>query len=351
MDGTLYILLALVIVGLGAIIVLLYRQRRGWQEADLQTLLDSLKSLSAVESQVNTLANAQTLLTQNLSKLEVSLKALETKLAETTGDVKEVISKDVGDARKLLVELRTKFEDEARRTEDLREVTRRIERVLVGARSRGASGENILAEAFAEFPPEMIERNYRIGGRVVEYAIVLPNKKRLPVDSKWGGANLLERLEKETDPDSIKRIEAELEREVEKKVREVSGYIEPSATANIAIAAVPDSVYLHCRKVHMDAFKVGVLLMAYSMVVPYVLALYHLHLQFARSIDYENIESYLTRIERSLDELDKVLENKIARAGTMAANAYNECKQLIGSMRAATSYLRELPSGEGNTPE
>jgi hypothetical protein len=30
----------------------------------------------------------------------------------------------------------------------------------------------------------------------------------------------------------------------------------------------------------------------------------------------------------------------------MAANAYTECKQVIGSIRAATAFLREIPAAE-----
>jgi hypothetical protein len=185
-----------------------------------------------------------------------------------------------------------------------------------------------------------------VGGKVVEYAMVLPNKKRLPIDSKWSGVEVLERMEAETDPVRVKRLEDEIEKAIEKKVREVASYIDPSCTTTIAIAAMPDSVYGFCKKVHIEAFKVGVLLMAYSMVVPYVLALYHLHLQFARSVDFENIEAYITKIERSLDEVDKVLENRVAKAGVMVTNAYSDCKTILGSMRAATTFLRELPGGE-----
>lgn len=347
-EALIYGLLAAILLLVVIVILRLARQRQGGAvDKALPTFLESLKSLSAVESQVGALTNAQATIVQNLNKLEVSLKGLETKVAESAGGVKEALSKDVGDARKVLVELRAKFEDQSKREDDIQAVTRRIERVLVGARTRGESGENVLADAFAEFPPGMIDRNFRISGRVVEYAIVLPNQKRLPVDSKWSGLEAIERIQKETDPDRIKRLEEEVEKEVEKRVKEVASYIDPSATSNIAIAAVPDSVYAFCKKVHIRAFRTGVLLMAYSMVVPYILALYHLHLQMARSIDFENVEANITKIERSLDEIDKILENRVAKAAAMATSAYGDCKQILGSIRAATSYLRELPSGEG----
>jgi hypothetical protein len=343
-------LLGIVVILLIAILIQLIRRGgSGGGTASLPSVLDSLAKISSVESKVSSLSNTQSAMARDVQRLEVTLKGLETKLAESTGDVKATLSRDVGDARRVLMELKARFEDRSRLEDEMHAVTRRIERVLVGARTRGESGENILADAFAEFPPEMMDRDFRVGGKVVEYAIVLPNRKRLPVDSKWSGMEAADRIRRESDPERIRRLESDLEREVERKVREVATYIDPTSTTDIAIAAVPDSVYGHCKKVHIEAFRVGVLLMAYSMVVPYVLALYHLHLQMARSIDLENIEAYLVKIDRSLDEIDKIVENKIARAGAMVSNAYTECKQIIGSMRAATAYLRDLPEAGGTS--
>ena len=348
----LYITIVLAAVVVFLVVLLLRRGARGPSDESLAAVLESLKDISAVQTQVTSLTNNQTVVMQNLGKLELSLKGLETKLSETSGSVKEAISKDVNDTRRVLTELKARFEDQSKREDEIHAVTRKIERVVVGARTRGESGENILAEAFAQFPAEMIDRDFRVaGGKVVEYAIILPNGKRLPVDSKWSGVEAIERIEQESDPEKVKKIESELEKEVRRKAKEVAGYINPSSTTNIAIAAVPDSIYGVCGKVHIEAYRKGVLLMAYSMVVPYVLALYHMYLQFARSIDYENIEAYVTKIERSLDEVDKILENRVARAGTMAANAYSECKQVISSIRAATAFLRELPAGEDSAAE
>ncbi len=349
--SNLVLVVFLSVVILLLIFILLRLMRRssdGVAQATLSKLVDSFKDLSSVESRVSSLATGQQTLLQDLSRLEIALKGLETKVAQTTGDVKSSLSKDVGDTKRLLAELKARLEDQTRRDDEIHTITKRIERVLVGIGTRGASGENILAEAFREFPPEMIDRDFRVGGRVVEYAIILPSGKRLPVDSKWSSMETIERIGKETDPERIKRLESEIEKEVERKVREVASYIDPSSTSNIAIAAVPDAVYAHCKKVHVEAFKIGVLLMAYSMVVPYVLALYHLHLEMAQSIDFENLEAYLTSLGRSLDELDKILENRIARVATMASNAYTECKQILGSMRAASVYLHRLPSSQSS---
>jgi hypothetical protein len=105
-----YGFLAVVIVLLVMVIGRLSRQKQASSlDQALPTILDSLKNLSAVESQVNALAQGNSLVVQNINKLEVSFKGLETKFAQGTGDVKQAISKDVGDARRVLVELKTKF--------------------------------------------------------------------------------------------------------------------------------------------------------------------------------------------------------------------------------------------------
>jgi DNA anti-recombination protein RmuC len=347
MEGTItYLLLGAAVVLLVVILIRQSRVRGTPSDQTLAALVESLKEVSAVQPQVNSLSNTQAAMMQSVVRLEVSLKDLEARMKEATGDVRASLSRDVADTRNLLVELRSKIEDRSRWENEIHAISRRIERVLVGARTRGESGENILSDAFAEFPPGMIDRDFRVGGKVVEYAIVLPSGKRLPVDSKWAGSDNIERIHEETDPDRVRRLESDIEREVKNRIREVATYIDPSCTSSIAIAAVPDSIYAFCRKVHVEGFRAGVLLMAYSMVVPYILALYHLHLQMGRSLDYENLEVYLTRMERNLDDIDRVLENKVAKAGTMATNAYGECKQILGSMRAAAVYLRG-----GNVPE
>src|SRR5712664_1708308 len=64
-------------------------------------------------------------------------------------------------------------EDEARAS------LRRLESVIAGSSTRGAAGENILEEALRHLPPEMLQRNVWVGGKVVELALRLPGGKLL----------------------------------------------------------------------------------------------------------------------------------------------------------------------------
>ncbi len=83
--------------------------------------------------------------------------------------------------------------------------------------------------------------------------------------------------------------------------------------------------------------------MPYSMTIPYVLALFRLHLQYARSIDLENLEGYLQQIDDNVASLDRLLENSIARGSTMIQNAFTDAKRNLGQMRGALAAMRAVP--------
>lgn len=242
--------------------------------------------------------------------------------------------------RDLLEDL--KRADEVRREKEIEflERIKRVDEIIAGTSAKGISGEEILRETFKKLPPEMIETNFTVSGKTVEFALILPNNKRLPIDSKWPAGNLILELEKESSPKKRKEIIGEIEKETIKRIKEVKQYIDPAVTWSQAIAAVPDSVYGVCREAHLRAREQDVILMPYSMVLPLLLYMYRLHLQYSVSIDIENLQNHLISISRNLDEMEDILENKIARGTTMVSNAYADYKQMIGRIRASLSELQ-----------
>src|SRR3982074_675747 len=78
--------------------------------------------------------------------------------------------------------------------EEARTSLKRLESVIAGSSTRGAAGENILEEALRHLPPEMLQRNVWVGGKVVALALPLPGGKFLPMDSKWVSSGALEQL-------------------------------------------------------------------------------------------------------------------------------------------------------------
>ncbi len=236
----------------------------------------------------------------------------------------------------LLEGMRAVFVSRHQIEDDARQSLRRLEAIIAGSPSRGAAGENILEEAFRHLPPDMIRRNVWVNGKVVEFGLHLPGGKLLPIDSKWTASAPLEELARPDVPaDRRGRLGGLVEKEVERRVREVSQYIDPATTAPFALAAVPDAAYAACRSAFAEAHRRHVMIVAYSMTLPYLLLLYQLHLQFARTVDMDNLQACLMEIDRQLDALDSSLENKLQRAATMLGNAYQDGKQVTARIRAS----------------
>src|SRR2546430_2950584 len=221
--------------------------------------------------------------------------------------------------------------------EDARASLKRLEHVIAGSSSRGAAGEHILEEALRHLPPEMLQRNVWVGGKVVELALRLPGGKLLPMDSKWVSSVALEQLAAPgLDANRRAQLMGQVEREVERRVSEVSQYIDPATTAPFALAVIPDAAYDVCRGAIVNAHSRHVMVVGYAMALPYLLTLYQLHLQFARSVDMEKLQSALIDIERQVDVLEGILENKVQRSLTVLQNAYTEGKQASAKIRAST---------------
>jgi hypothetical protein len=91
-----------------------------------------------------------------------------------------------------------------------------------------------------------------------------------------------------------------------------------------------------------------VMVVGYAMALPYLLTLYQLHLQFARSVDMEKLQSALIDVERHLDTLEGVLENKLQRAVTMLQNAYGEGKQVSARIRASAQSVQVADDVDGD---
>jgi len=237
---------------------------------------------------------------------------------------------------------RQSIEDEARSS------LKRLESVIAGSSTRGAAGENILEEALKHLPPEMLQRNVWVAGKVVELALQLPGGKLLPIDSKWVSSGALEQLA-ETGLDAPRRAQltAQVEREVERRVREVSQYIDPAMTSPFALAVIPDAAYDVCRGAIVGAHRRHVMVVGYAMALPYLLTLYQLHLQFARTVDMEKLQSALIDVERHLDTLEAILDNKLQRALTMLQNTYTEGKQVSARIRSAAQSVQTAENGAG----
>jgi hypothetical protein len=253
---------------------------------------------------------------------------------------------DVGRLRELVESLRAAGEARLRAEEPVWGAVRRLEAVLAGGSARGQAGENVLLEALSLLPPGMLVRDLAVNGRRVEFALTLPDGRRMPVDSKWTAVRELEALEDEEDPERRKALCRRIEDEVARRAREVEGYLEPSLTTPFAVACVPDAAFAVCRKAHADAFARSVVLAPYSSALPLLLALYALA---ARYGDAGDVRACLVELEGLLGAMEATLENKLARATTMLQNAGDEWRTQLGKARGALA--RGRGAAEDEQPE
>lgn len=232
-------------------------------------------------------------------------------------------------------ELLGKFEERRRLEEQATGAVGRIERLVAGSWSKGRVGENLLAAALGEFPPDMVLRDFTVGGRVCEFALALPDGKLLPVDSKWPGVEVAARLEDETDPSAREELRRRVEKVVCARVREVAGYVDPSLTAPLAVMAVPDTVYACCRKAHRVAKEARVLIVSHSLAVPVLLSVWNLYGAYAREVDQVQLLARVHDVSYHLQEMGDRIEGQLSRGLKMAGNAVVEMRALVTGARAS----------------
>ncbi len=249
----------------------------------------------------------------------------------------EQVRSEVAGARRALQEL--SHAERLRRERDVEswEVVRRLSTVLAGGSTTGRAGENVLREQLAGLPPGMLATDVRVNGKVVEFGLLLPDGRRLPVDSKWSAVAELEALEAAEDPAERDARARDVERIVAARAREVAQYLDPALTAPVAVAAVPDAAYAVLRRAHADAFARGVVIVPYSTAMPVLLFLYSLVHRFGDAAD---AQACLSEVATLLDAIEGVLENKIARAGTMIGNGADELRAHFGKARGSLSRGR-----------
>jgi DNA recombination protein RmuC len=216
---------------------------------------------------------------------------------------------------------------------------RRLELVVAGSGSRGAAGENILARAFAQIPPDLLESNVAFGGRVVEYALRLPGGRLLPVDSKWTSAATLEALDTAADAEEYRRLREQVARELRVRIREMAKYLDPERTLSLAVLAVPDAVHSAAPETHGEGWQQGVLVVPYSLALPFLLTLYRLAVRFQPGPEVEEVAVRLGQVAAALQRMDEELESRLSRALVQATNARDALRGELAQVRAVAERL------------
>jgi DNA recombination protein RmuC len=314
-----------------ALCALMLRLRRQAPAAGLEVVS---AQLARVQAELDRLARHQEQLRQDVQRgREASLLQLSEAAHGLRGEI--------GDARRALAEVKAIEAGRARQMDRAADSLRRLEAVLAGSASRGAAGENILERALAQLPPDLLETNVPFGSRLVEYALRLPGGRYLPIDSKWTSVAALDRLETLDDPLARRRLREQVARELRGRIRELVKYLDPGRTLGLALLAVPDAVYAAAVEAHADGYRMGVVVVPYSLALPYALALYRLTLRFGAASDADHLAERLRRIDDALRGACDEIEGRFSRSLVQLDNSRQALRDgLTEALRASGRLLQ-----------
>jgi DNA recombination protein RmuC len=289
-------------------------------------------ALGAARAELQRLARSQEELRREVQGArEASLTQLH---AAATG-----LRSELGAAHRALAEVRAGEAARAGQLQRAADSLRRLEAVLAGSASRGAAGEQILERAFAQLPPDLLERKAAFGSRVVEYALRLPGGRLLPVDSKWTGRSGLEALADTEDRTERRRLLEQLARELRLRAREVGKYLDSERTFGLGVLAVPDAAHGLTHEIHSEAWRDGVLIVPYSLALPYVLAVYRLALRLGAAVDADRRLERLGHIEAALQAMEEEVEGRLSRGLVQLQNARDALRGRLAEARSAASAV------------
>src|SRR5215216_801199 len=107
------------------------------------------------------------------------------------------------------------------------ELTQKHERILSGAQSKGALGEQLVGERLADLPLEWYQRDVLLSnGATVEFALRAPSKRWVPIDSQWTATRLLDQLGRATDQQHRNAFRAQVQEEVKRRAKEARKYVD-----------------------------------------------------------------------------------------------------------------------------
>jgi len=338
--GPALVLVAIVIVAAAAAaVVLSYRQKR--DDASLPVLDSVSRTLGQLQSELARLGRNQEELRQDIQR---GREASILQLSETA----KGLHGEIGQAQKALAEVKALEQGRARQLEQASDSLKRLEAVVAGSATRGTAGENILARALAQLPPDLLEINVAFGSRIVEYALRLPGGRFLPIDSKWTSVAILERLDTvaEDQPQERKRLLDLVVRDLRGKIRDMTKYLDPERTLSLGLLAVPDAVYVAAPEAHGEGYREGVLVVPYSLALPYVLALYRLTVRFGCAVDTDQLASRLRQLEEILRRSADQVESRLSRGLVQVENARDALRDNLLEARRATERLLQTAGDE-----
>ncbi|MEW6142358.1 MAG: DNA recombination protein RmuC [Chloroflexota bacterium] len=310
----LFLIGVLVLLSMGIVVLALVVVRRSGLAAKVDTSVQV--ELTRLAERISTMEKGQSAASQSLVSLGTALAELQT-LAKARQDVEQRTAGAI----------------------------QRLEVLMTGAPGKGAVGENMLEAALATLPAEWQVRDFKVGNKMVEFGLCLPNGLVLPIDSKWPATALLEELYSAGDAGKNAALRFAIEDAVVAKAKDVRKYLEPSRTTDFGLAVVPDSIYAHCGGILTRVYQeYSVIVLGHSMLVPYLLLVFQTVLKTSQAIDLERLGVYLKTAQDSFKALQEELEGRLSKVIIMLDNSRSYMRARLGEVNTGLTGLRASAS-------
>jgi DNA recombination protein RmuC len=259
-----------------------------------------------------------------------------------------VIREELSRAKETLVRLDVFSKDRQDIEKQTADSIKRVENILAGAGTKGSAGENIVEFAFANFPPDWQVRNLSVANKIVEFGVRLPDNLILPIDSKWAATDLFEKFLSCQDADEKRKLKAKIHSVTKSRATEIQKYLDPNITTTFGLAVVPDPLFEICSEIVPLLSQQNVMLVSYSMFIPYILLIFHMTLKSAHTIDLRRLDAFLKTASESVVTLQAELQGRLSRATVMLNNVKTDMEAQLGQLNMSLAALQvlKLPSSE-----
>src|SRR3989344_4745241 len=158
------------------------------------------------------------LIAQAVQKVQAEQRATQ----EVQRDLKTELRSTSDNLKNLFTESQEREKRDQEHQRNITTIIRNVESVMRGSKSKGMAGENIIREILKIFPPDAMAYNVKVGSKVVEFGLKLPDGRIVPIDSKILAVDELAALDQSEDEAAKLRIIPKIEQLVLRQAREVS---------------------------------------------------------------------------------------------------------------------------------
>ncbi len=345
LSGILMVLMIVLLVGVGALLFLMSRHKAG--DTNLVIPLQNLtQSIGEIQTELRGLSERVATVERNQNQVSQNLTSLGTKLVETDTVAKSLVEATsairtgISDTQKGLIALQTFARARQEQEKQIAASIKRLETIIAGTHTKGTAGENIIEVVFAQLPPDWQVRDFRVGNKTVEFGLRLPNNLVLPIDIKWTATHLLEQFLACEAPDEQQRLKSQIEKVVLNKAKEVKKYIAPNITVNFGVTAVPDAIYDLCSSVQVELFHLNVVLVSYSLFIPYLLLVFQTVLNMSQSVDLQKLSASLDSAFESSEAIQNELEGRFSKAITMLNNSRDDMRMHLSKISSGLTSIQ-----------